>query len=166
MTAANATEDLQLQLKNTIRTLLSLMNTSPPPASSAGPSTRPNLPPTVVGQVITIKHLPYIYLSATLLAYAPTFPGPAHQGLRTQLLQSWQRLAPTVVISAIGTAIRLQNGKGPDMETEGWNRTWPTYVPGRLGWQMSAVVRRPGGIKAIMENIFGENAVLQGGRGM
>jgi len=142
------------------------MNTSPPPASSAGPSTRPNLPPTVIGQVLTIKHLPQIYLSATLLAYAPTIPGAVHQDTRTILLRSRQRLAPTVVISAIGTAIRLSNSKADDTGVEGWNRNWPTYVPNRLGWQMSAVVRRPGGIRAIMENIFGENAVLQGGRGM
>lgn len=42
---------------------------------------------------------------------------------------------------------------------------WPSYVPNRLGFQLAAVVRRPGGSIAIMENILGENAVLEGGRG-
>jgi hypothetical protein len=74
---------------------------------------------------------------------------------------------PSMVISTLGTAIRLK-GKSDDKEAglEEWKRDWPGYVQNRLGWLMSCQVRRPGGIKAIMENVFGENAVLQGGKGM
>lgn len=166
-TSPDATEDLRDDLESANRSLLLLLLTLQPPATAPGPSTRPNLPPTVIAQTLVAKHLPYIYLSATLLAYAPTIERPVYRDMRTDLSRTWHRLPPSVVISALGSAIRLRQVKPISEGTKsGWIRNWPTYVPGRLGWQMAAVVRAPGGIRAIMENIFGENAILQNGRGM
>jgi hypothetical protein len=158
------TKDLQTQLKGTISTLLRLMypSPSPEPESSAGPSTRANIPPTAVGQVIVLKHLPYLYLSATLLAYDPTIPREEHEDLRRQLMT--QYLNSSFLISAIGTALQISKGGGGDTD-KGWRLDWPAHVPSRLGFLLAAEVRRPRGSIAIMENILGENAVLEGGRG-
>ena len=135
---------------------------SPEPESSAGPSTRSNIPPTAVGQVIILKHLPYLYLSATLLAYDPTISREEHEDLRGQLMT--QYLNSSFLISAIGAAIQISKGGG-DESDKGWRMDWPAHVPSRLGFLLAAEVRRPGGTIAIMENILGENAALEDGRG-
>jgi hypothetical protein len=166
-TSPNTTEDLRDELEYANRSLLLLLFTTPPPVTAPGPSTTPNLPPTVIAQTLVAKHLPCVYLSATLLAYAPTIERPVYRVLRSDLSRTWHKLPPALVISTLGSAIRLRQVKAVSAENKtGWSRKWPTYVPGRLGWQMAAVVRAPGGIRAIMENIFGENAILQNGRGM
>ena len=135
---------------------------SPEPESSAGSSTRSNIPPTAVGRVIILKHLPYLYLSATLLAYDPTIRREEHEDLRGQLMT--QYLNASFLISAIGSALQISKGKGVESD-QGWRMDWPTHVPNRLGFLLAAEVRRPRGSIAIMENILGENAVLEGGRG-
>ena len=157
-----ATEEVQGRLKDTIQTLFGLMYPVPSPESSAGPSTRPNTPPTTVSHIIRIKYLPYLYLSATLLAYDPTIQKEVHQDLRGQLIL--QRFNSSLLISAIGDALQISKGRGAESNKR-WRLDWPTYVPNRLGFQLAAIVRRPGGSIAIMENILGENAVLEGGRG-
>jgi hypothetical protein len=95
-----------------------------------------------------------------LLAYTPSTPPPVHAGLRTTLLETVNGLSPTQSLGALGGAMQVVQGgkKGPG---KGWKRRWPDYAEGSLSGMMSAQVRRPGGVKAVIENVFGE----EGNRG-
>lgn len=67
-------------------------------------------------------------------------------------------------MSALGAVMKLQiklpkdRMKGKD--AKGWTRDWPGYVMDVAGGMMSAQVRRPGGVRAVMENVLGEAANL------
>jgi len=70
-------------------------------------------------------------------------------------------------MASLGTALKLlQSGKSKKQAPRGWVRPWPGYVEGAIGTLMSGQVQRSGGVKAVMENVFGEASNMLGPEGV
>lgn len=55
---------------------------------------------------------------------------------------------------------------GKKSPPKAWTRVWPAYVESAIGVLLSAQVQRPGGVRAVMENVFGEAANMTGPEGV
>lgn len=64
-------------------------------------------------------------------------------------------------MATLSTALKIVQG-GKRKPPRGWSRTWPQYVENTISTQLSAQVLKPGGVKAVMENIFGEAGNIAG----
>lgn len=158
------------RFSNTLESILGLMVVVQPPddkVSEAGPSSlqrqRPALPATFITHTLLFAHLPPVLLSIILLAYTPTTPPSIHAILRASFLKVLATLSPTQCIAAFGATLKLRarvKRSAPGRDQQGWHRNWPGYVYDVSGGMMSSQVRRPGGVKAVMENVFGEAANL------
>ncbi|KAK4683728.1 hypothetical protein P7C73_g6500, partial [Tremellales sp. Uapishka_1] len=138
-----------------------LLHIVPPPVSSGPSKGFPSLP-TIITQTLLTSHLAPIILSTVLLSYTPTTPPAVHAGLRKTLLAVLASLPPTQSIASLGAVLRLlqlsKNGSA-----RGWMRKWPGYIGDAVGALMSAQMRRTGGVRALMENMFGEAGNLSDG---
>jgi hypothetical protein len=113
------------------------------------------LPYTPITQTLLSAHLSPIFLATVLLAYTPSTPPPVHADLRSSFLETLNGISPTQALGALGGAMQLVQG-GKQGPGNGWKRRWPDYVEATVSGMMSAQVRRPGGVKAVIENVFGE----------
>lgn len=161
-TAANCDPRLQLALHS----LLKLIEAPQPPASSStSTALGAPLPPTAITQTIISSHLTPIIIGTVAVGWTPTSPPAAYAPLRAELLRILEGLPPTQAMASLGRSLKLlQSGK--KKAPRGWVRSWPAYVEGAIGTLMSAQVQRPGGVKAVMENVFGEASNMLGPEGV
>jgi hypothetical protein len=129
------------------------------PSPPSGGSTR--IPHTSITQSILSSHLPPLMLAGIAVGWTPSAPPATYAGLRGQLLHTLSALSPTQAMGALSTALKIV-GAGKSRPPKGWTRTWPSYVEGTLGTLLSNQVLRPGGVKAVMENVFGEVGNMSG----
>ncbi|GMK57294.1 hypothetical protein CspeluHIS016_0401280 [Cutaneotrichosporon spelunceum] len=139
-----------------VSTFLALTDTPSPPS---GGSTR--IPHTSITQSILSSHLPPLMLAAIAVAWTPSSPPNIYANLRSQFLQTLSALSPTQAMGALSTALKIVSA-GKSRPPKGWTRTWPAYVEGTLGTLLSNQVLRVGGVKAVMENVFGEVGNMSG----
>jgi hypothetical protein len=95
-----------------------------------------------------------------LVAWPPTLEPKVMASLRIQFLEFYRTEGTTN--SMLGhsiAAVRLATGKDPNDET-GWNKVWPRYAVTALCKQMDDLVARPGGVKALMYNALGKDAIM------
>ncbi|BEJ07469.1 hypothetical protein CcaverHIS641_0407380 [Cutaneotrichosporon cavernicola] len=144
------------RLPAAVSTFLSLTDTPSPPS---GGSTR--IPLTNITQSILSSNLPPLMLAAIAVGWTPSAPPATYSGLRAQLLHALSALSPTQAMGALSTALKIV-GAGKSRPPKGWTRTWPAYVEGTLGTLLSNQVLRVGGVKAVMENVFGEVGNMSG----
>lgn len=136
---------------------LALADTPAPP--TGGSATR--IPHTSITQTLLSSHLPAVVLASVTVGWTPTTPPATYAHIRTQLLQTLGTLSPTQAMGALSTALKIvQAGKNKPLK--GWTRTWPAFVEGSLGTLLSNQVLRPGGVRAVMENVFGEAGNMAG----
>lgn len=149
-----------------IESYLDILTTRHPPSPPVGPSTRSSLPPTVVTQSMS-KHLAYVIISTILLSYTPTIPPEVNGPLRRQLATVLGGFPPSRTIQEVSAALaHWQKGStGPKSPPVTFSCKWPVYVKDSLAGLMAHEVRRPGGLRGLMLNLFGENAVMQGATG-
>ncbi|CAK9786131.1 hypothetical protein CC85DRAFT_257343 [Cutaneotrichosporon oleaginosum] len=143
-------------LSEAVSTFLGLTDTPSPPS---GGSTR--IPHTSITQSILSSHLPPLMLAGIVVGWTPSAPPATYSALRAQLLHTLSELSPTQAMGALSTALKIV-GAGKTRPPKGWTRTWPAYVEGTLGTLLSNQVLRPGGVKAVMENVFGEVGNMAG----
>lgn len=142
-----------VDFQNTIICLFDLIR--PSIRSDLDESTSRHEPPTVVSQTIINAHLPPIILSAILLAYTPTAPPQKYARLRSKLQEVVRWISPTQALSTLGAVLRMCQ-HGQKAQPRGWSRKWPSYVIDSVTSFMTYQMERPGGIRAVMENTFGE----------
>lgn len=150
-------------LKNTLTSFLDIMTTHHPPSPPAGPSTRTPLSHTPIA-VSMIKHLPFVAISAVLLAYTPTCRPDVHADLRKQFLGTLNEFPPSTTIPQLNGALaHYEKGKNSRPGTnDGWMCRWPVYMRSHIINATTAQIGRPGGIKALMGYLLGEAASLRG----
>ncbi|KAL7421953.1 hypothetical protein Q5752_003725 [Cryptotrichosporon argae] len=143
------------ELDTTLRRLFALVET--PAAPAAGPSSQPAtaIPPTLITQTLTSAHLPPVLLSAFVLGWTPSVAPPTYAALRGTVTRALAALSPTQAVWALGAALRLVQ-TGRRREPRGWMRPWPAYVEPAISALMSAQLARPGGVRALMDNVLGE----------
>lgn len=134
----------------------------PPPSASSSSSTSRVTPVTAVTQTVITSHLPAITLATITVAWTPTVPPATHAALRSQLMAVLNNtLSPTQAMGTLSTALKIVQG-GKRRPPKGWTRTWPPYVESTIGTLLSNQVLKPGGVKALMENVFGEAVNIAG----
>ncbi|TYJ55727.1 hypothetical protein B9479_003635 [Cryptococcus floricola] len=147
-------------LASALEAILKLLKTTAPPAPAAGPSSRLPIAPTAITQSLLSSHLIPIFLSTLILAYTPSIPADHHASLRLAFLQALMSLTPGHAISSLVNVLKLlvQGRKADQSKTTGWVREWPKYPEGIINGLLTAQVRRPGGVRGLMENVLGDTA--------
>ncbi|WWC61582.1 uncharacterized protein I303_104166 [Kwoniella dejecticola CBS 10117] len=146
-------------LAQALEALLKLLKTSAPPVPAAGPSSRTPTPPTSITQTLLSSHLIPIFLSTLILAYTPTTPGETYATLRSQFVSALTSLSPGHAISTLVNVLKLLvQGTKEGVKPNGWVREWPKYPKEIINGLLTAQVRRPGGVRGLMENVLGETA--------
>ncbi|WWC89616.1 uncharacterized protein L201_004541 [Kwoniella dendrophila CBS 6074] len=160
----NVSQDVSDKLSTTLDSLLKLLKTSSPPIPIpvAGPSSRIPTPPTTITQTLLTSHLIPIFLSTLIIAYTPSIKSEIFQSLRSEFIKSLMSLSPGQSISTLVNVLKLlvqgnsnTNAKKPP---NGWVRIWPKYPKEIINGLLTAQVRRPGGVRGLMENVLGETA--------
>lgn len=142
------------------------LQASDPAVNSVGNGTKnpdqsssPRLPPTAITQHIHLHYIPKIILACMLVAYPPTIPPRVFAELRTKFRAFyWTEGTINTMLGHSVSAIRLATAKDPKDET-GWNRVWPRYAVEALSKQLDDLVARPGGVKALIYNVMGADAI-------
>ncbi|WRT66062.1 uncharacterized protein IL334_003014 [Kwoniella shivajii] len=148
-------ESLSLALDS----LLKLLTTTAPPTPAAGPSSRAPTPPTIITQTLLSSHLVPVFLSTLIIAYTPSIPGESHAALRSEFMKALISLSPGHAISTMVNVLKLLvQGRKEGVKVNGWVREWPKYPEGIINGLLTAQVRRPGGVRGLMENVLGETA--------
>ncbi|WVQ77171.1 hypothetical protein IAR50_006854 [Cryptococcus sp. DSM 104548] len=147
-------------LSSALESILKLLKTAAPPAPAAGPSSRLPIAPTAITQSLLSSHLIPIFLTTLILAYTPSIPADQHASLRLAFLQALMSLTPGHAISSLVNVLKLlvQGRKADQAKTTGWVREWPKYPEGIINGLLTAQVRRPGGVRGLMENVLGDTA--------
>lgn len=146
-----------LRLPEAVTTFLSLAETAAPPTGGSSSRT----PHSTITQTLLSTHLPPLMLASITVGWTPTAPPATYAAVRTQLLHTLASLSPTQAMGALSTALKIVQA-GKMKAPKGWTRTWPSYVEGTLGTLLSNQVMRPGGVRAVMENVFGEAGNMGG----
>ncbi|OCF31043.1 hypothetical protein I316_07314 [Kwoniella heveanensis BCC8398] len=155
----NISQETSSALSTALESSLKLLKTSGPPTPAAGPSSRAPTPPTVITQTLSTSHLIPIFLSTLILAYTPSIPSEQHAPLRSAFMQSLLSLSPGHAISSLVNVLKLLvSGRKEGAKINGWVREWPKYPEGIINGLLTAQVRRPGGVRGLMENVLGETA--------
>ncbi|KAL1405390.1 hypothetical protein Q8F55_009021 [Vanrija albida] len=138
--------------------LLSLLESPAPPADGSGARVTHS---TAITLALAHSHLPPLVLAAVTLGWTPTAPPPTHAALRAKLVSALAGFAPSQAMAALSGALQtIQEGKRKP--PRGWTRVWPAYVEGAIGTLLSGQMQRPGGVRAVMENVFGEAGNMAG----
>ncbi|WWC70477.1 uncharacterized protein I206_104428 [Kwoniella pini CBS 10737] len=146
-------------LSQALEALLKLLKTSAPPVPAAGPSSQTPTPPTTITQTLLSSHLIPIFLSTLILAYTPTTPGETYASLRAEFIKALTSLSPGHAISTLVNVLKLLvQGNKEGVKPNGWVREWPKYPKEIINGLLTAQVRRPGGVRGLMENVLGETA--------
>ena len=162
-----------MDLGKSVSVLLKLCESPHPPSSQRKPNTDSGdsdtgtnhnqarqLPPTAITQHIHLHYIPKVILATILVAYPPTIPPPVFAGLRIRFRNLFNTEGTTnAILGHSVAAIRLATAKDPKDES-GWNRVWPRYAVEALGRQLDGLVSRPGGVKALIYNVMGADAVM------
>lgn len=153
-------------LLSQILDLLSRRSTQSGEASSSRPPAV--APVTLITQVLIESHLWQLLLATIVLAYTPTRPPKVHQGLRQHLMSVLTgALSPKSALNGLSGGLRAsKSGLNERMSVEGgtdqlsadWSGPWPDYIETTVGGMMSAQLRRPGGIQALIASTLGEAA--------
>ncbi|WVR07317.1 hypothetical protein IAU60_004358 [Kwoniella sp. DSM 27419] len=161
----NVSSECSSSLARTLDALLKLLKTTTPPAPAAGPSSRAPTPPTVITQALVTSHLIPIFLSTLVLAYTPSVPPEEHASLRAAFMQALLSMSPGHAISTLVNVLKLLvQGRKEGAKVHGWVRDWPKYPEGIINGLLTAQVRRPGGVRGLMENVLGETAKTDDGK--
>lgn len=148
---------LDSRLPVALHAFLSLTESQSPPSGSS----TAHAPVTVVTQTLVTSHLPAVLLATITVAWTPTVPPSTHAALRSRLMAALATLSPTQAMGVLSGALKIVQG-GKRRPPKGWTRTWPSYVESAIGTLLSSQVLKPGGVKAVMENVFGEAANMAG----
>lgn len=151
------------RLLTMLSTLIQLVASPQPPAGGSNASAP--LPPTAITQTIITAHLTPLLIAAVMAGWTPTAPPATFASIRASLLTALAGLPATQALASLGTSLKLLQS-GRKSKPRGWVRSWPPYADGALGTLMSGQMQRPGGVKAVMENVFGEAANLLGPEGV
>lgn len=118
------------------------------------------LPPTAITQHVQLHFLPHVYLSSFLLAWAPSFPPSAFQATRALVKDRLVGSASKVVmLRTLWRTIGFADGKS-GIDSTGWNRSWPRYAKIAASRMVDMVIVSPGGVRALIYGMIGEEAVL------
>ncbi|KIR33658.1 hypothetical protein I352_03735 [Cryptococcus deuterogattii MMRL2647] len=148
-----------LEDKDSLEATLKLLKVTTPPAPDAGPSSRLPASPTAITQSLLSSHLIPIFLSTLILAYTPSIPAEHYGPLRMAFLQALMSLTPGHAISSLVNVLKLLvQGRRENAKVNGWVREWPKYSEGIINGLLTAQVRRPGGVRGLMENVLGDTA--------
>ncbi|KIR27172.1 hypothetical protein I309_03882 [Cryptococcus deuterogattii LA55] len=148
-----------LEDKDSLEATLKLLKVTTPPAPDAGPSSRLPASPTAITQSLLSSHLIPIFLSTLILAYTPSIPAEHYGPLRMAFLQALMSLTPGHAISSLVNVLKLLvQGRRENAKVNGWVREWPKYPEGIINGLLTAQVRRPGGVRGLMENVLGDTA--------
>lgn len=145
------------RLPAAVSAFLALAETPAPP--TGGSATR--TPHSTITQTLLSSHLPPLMLASITVGWTPTAPPATYASVRSQLLTTLSLLSPTQAMGALSTALKIVQA-GKRKAPKGWTRTWPAFVEGTLGTLLSNQVMRPGGVRAVMENVFGEAGNMGG----
>lgn len=146
-------------LAQALEATLKLLKVTTPPAPDAGPSSRLPASPTAITQSLLSSHLIPIFLSTLILAYTPSIPAEHYGPLRMAFLQALMSLTPGHAISSLVNVLKLLvQGRRENAKVNGWVREWPKYSEGIINGLLTAQVRRPGGVRGLMENVLGDTA--------
>nr|XP_019007023.1 uncharacterized protein I203_00619 [Kwoniella mangroviensis CBS 8507]OCF70484.1 hypothetical protein I203_00619 [Kwoniella mangroviensis CBS 8507] len=146
-------------LSQALESLLRLLKTSVPPTPDAGPSSRTPTPPTTITQTLLSSHLIPIFLSTLIIAYTPSIPSETHANLRSEFIKALMSLSPGHAISTLVNVLKLLVQESKEgVKPNGWVRVWPKYPKEIINGLLTAQVRRPGGVRGLMENVLGETA--------
>ncbi|WVW83591.1 hypothetical protein I302_105612 [Kwoniella bestiolae CBS 10118] len=146
-------------LSVTLESLLKLLKTTVPPTPDAGPSSRAPTPPTTITQTLLSSHLIPIFLSTLIIAYTPSKPSETYANLRSEFIKALMSLSPGHAISTLVNVLKLLvQGSKEGVKSNGWVRVWPKYPKEIINGLLTAQVRRPGGVRGLMENVLGETA--------
>ncbi|WVN88103.1 uncharacterized protein L203_103303 [Cryptococcus depauperatus CBS 7841] len=146
-------------LSQALDAILKLLKTSTSPAPEAGPSSRVPTAPTAITQNLLSSHLLPVFLSTLVLAYTPSVAPETYASLRMALMQALLSLAPGHAISSLVNVLKLLvQGRKKGAKANGWVRGWPKYPETIINGLLTAQVRRPGGVKGLMENVLGDTA--------
>ncbi|AAW40694.2 hypothetical protein CNBA0830 [Cryptococcus deneoformans B-3501A] len=146
-------------LAQVLEATLKLLKVATPPAPDAGPSSRMPTSPTAITQSLLSSHLIPVFLSTLILAYTPSIPAEHYGLLRMAFLQALMSLTPGHAISSLVNVLKLLvQGRRENAKVNGWVREWPKYPEGIINGLLTAQVRRPGGVRGLMENVLGDTA--------
>ncbi|TXT03818.1 hypothetical protein VHUM_04339 [Vanrija humicola] len=149
---------LDPRLPAAVNDLLSLLETPAPPAGGSHARVAHS---TAITLALAHSQLAPLVLAAVTLGWTPTVPPPTHAALRSRFVSALASFAPSQAMSALSAALQtIQAGKRKP--PRGWARVWPAYVEGAIGTLLSGQVQRPGGVRAVMENVFGEAGNMAG----
>lgn len=147
------------RLPAAVNDLLSLLETPSPPAG--GSSSARAKHSTAITLALAHSHIAPLTLAAVTLGWTPTVPPPTHAALRSRLVSAISAFPPAQAMASLSAALQtIQAGKRKP--PRGWARVWPAYVEGAIGTLLSGQVQRPGGVRAVMENVFGEAGNMLG----
>ncbi|WWD17535.1 hypothetical protein CI109_101976 [Kwoniella shandongensis] len=146
-------------LSSVIESLLDLLRTASPPRPAAGPSSQSPIPPTAITENLISSHLMPIFLSTVILAYTPSTPSEKYSNLRKSFLHVLMGMTPGFAISTLVNVLKLlTQGRRQGVKPNGWVREWPKYPDGFVNGLLTSQMRRPGGVRGLMENVLGETA--------
>ncbi|WVQ82276.1 hypothetical protein IAT38_004404 [Cryptococcus sp. DSM 104549] len=146
-------------LSQALEATLKLLKTTTPPAPSAGPSSHLPTAPTAITQNLLSTHLVPVFLSTLILAYTPSISADQYIQLRGAFMQAMHSLAPGHAIATLVNVLKLLvQGRREGVKPNGWVREWPKYPEGIINGLLTAQVRRPGGVRGLMENVLGDTA--------
>jgi hypothetical protein len=154
------------RLLNTLEYLIKLLEPPLPPSTSSANSTPARLPPTSITQTVVTAHLTPIIIATVAVGWTPTAAPPTFSSLRAQLIRALDSLPATNAMASLGTALKMLQTGRTKKPPRGWLRPWPGYIEPSIGMLMSAQLQRPGGVKAVMENVFGEASNMLGPEGV